>query len=474
MTKTRGLDGLPPLFRTTATEMCKTLNTMFKAVKRNRKLPKAWKIAAVSPIHKKGQRKLVENYRPVSLLNIESKIFEKSIYEELSAHFTKFLSSKQHRFVPQRSVCTNMLLFLKKIHEALDKNVQSEVVVFYTDFAKAFDRVPHYELLLKAGQIGIGGCLLEVLYDYLNGREQFVRVENIKSKPLPVTSGVPQGSLLGPILFCIYINDLPDALRFGEPLMFADDLKILYIGTPADQVQSNLDALEDWLTRNKMGLAIEKCAKLLFKGPERHFYLCGRLLQTSAGVKDLWIWIQSSLTWRINSEERMKKAKRVFYSLRRNVAFKVNMRIKLGLYKSMILPVLMYGSPCCNLNRGDMRNLERFQRKVVSWITNSKTLSYIEQLRLSNLLPLPMYYQLNDLLLLSSLQQNQPTNTKQQVLPGNRSMRRDDYFDLTKKQLEKSRGEFFFRTQRIANRLHHSIDFGNQHGLKHNSKANVE
>ena len=142
------------------------------------------------------------------------------------------------------------------------------------------------------------------------------------------------------------------------------------------------------------------------------------------------------------------------------------MRIKLGLYKSMILPVLMYGSSCCNLNRGDMRNWERFQRKVVSWITNSETLSYIE-LRLSNLLPLPMYYQLNDLLLLSSLQQIQPTNTKQPVLPGNRSMRRDDYFDLTKKRLEKSRGEFFFRTQRIANRLHHSIDFGNQHGLKH-------
>ena len=255
--------------------------------------------------------------------------------------------------------------------------------------------------------------------------------------------------------------------QIWRTLMFADDLKILHIGTPADQVQSNLDALEDWVTQNKMGLAIEKCAKLLFKGPERHFYLCESLLQTSAGVKDLGVRIQSDLTWKIYLEERMKKANRVFYSLRRNVAFKVNMRIKLGLYKSMILPVLMYGSSCCNLSRGDMRNLERFQRRVVSWKTNSKTLSYIEQLRLSNLLPLPMYYQINDLLLLSSLQQNQSTNTKQPVLPGNRSMGRDHYFDLTKKRLEKSRGEFSFRTQRIANRLHHSIDFGNQHGLKH-------
>ena len=243
-------------------------------------------------------------------------------------------------------------------------------------------------------------------------------------------------NLLGPILFCIYINDLPDALRFGEPFMFADDLKILHIGTPADQVQSNLDALEDWVNQHKMGLDTEKCAKLLLKGPERHFYLCGSLLQT-AGVKDLGILIQSDLTWKIHLEERMKKANRVFYSPRRNVAFKVNMRIKLGHYKSMILPVLMYGSSCCNLKRGDMRNLKRFQRKVASWITNSKTLSYIEQLRLLNLLPLPMYYQLNDLLLLSSLQQNQSTNTKQPVLPGNRSMRRDDYFDLTKKTTRK-------------------------------------
>ena len=111
-------------------------------------------------------------------------------------------------------------------------------------------------------------------------------MDNIKLKPLPVTSGVPLGSLLGPILFCIYINDLPNAFRFGEPFMFADDLKIIHTGTPADQVQGKLDALEEWVTQNKMGLAIEKCAKVVFKGPESHFYLCGSLLQSSADVKD--------------------------------------------------------------------------------------------------------------------------------------------------------------------------------------------
>ena len=106
----------------------------------------------------------------------------------------------------------------------------------------------------------------------------------------------------------------------------------------------------------------KKGAKILFKGPESHFYLCGSLLQTSAGVKDLGIRIQFDLTWKIHLEERMKKANGVFYSLKRNVAFKVNMRIKLGLYKSLILSVLMYGSSCCNINRRDMRNLDWFQQ----------------------------------------------------------------------------------------------------------------
>ena len=126
VTKTRGPYGLPPLFfRKTASEMCKTLNTMFKAVKRNRNLPKAWKIAAVSPIHKKSERKLVENYRPVSLLNIESKIFEKCIYEELSAHFTQFF------FLETTRVCTIEIsvhghaAILEENTRTAGKNVQS-------------------------------------------------------------------------------------------------------------------------------------------------------------------------------------------------------------------------------------------------------------------------------------------------------------------------------------------------------------
>ena len=122
-----------------------------------------------------------------------------------------------------------MLSFLKEIYEALDNDSNAEIVAFYTDFAKAFDKVPHFDLLKKVALIGIGGCMLEVLYVYLKNRKQFVRVDNISSKVLEVTSGVPQGSLLGPLLFCIFINDLPEVLKFSEPYIFADDLKLLSI-----------------------------------------------------------------------------------------------------------------------------------------------------------------------------------------------------------------------------------------------------
>ena len=122
-----------------------------------------------------------------------------------------------------------MLLFLKTIFEAFDHDPQSENIAFYTDFSKAFDKVPHNELIQKLIDIGVRGCLIEILIDYLSDQRQYVRVDNTSSKILDIISGVPQGSLLGPILFCIFINDLPDDLMFSEPFIFADDLKLLSV-----------------------------------------------------------------------------------------------------------------------------------------------------------------------------------------------------------------------------------------------------
>ena len=263
-TNSRSPNGiLPAFFHRTARETSMNLNVLFKQIKRQRKIPNSWKIAAVTPIYKKDDRRKVENYRPVSLLDIGSKFFEKCICSALYAHFEKFQTEHKHGFVKKRS---NMQSFLKTIHDALNNESSTEIVALYTDFSKAFDKVPHFELVEKVANIGVGGCLLEIIIDYLDNRKQFVRVDNTRSETLDVTSRVPQGSLLGPLLFCTFINDLPDVLVFSDPFIFADDLKILAVKKTFWQVQNHLNGIEQWVNENEMKLAMDKCAKLSIRG----------------------------------------------------------------------------------------------------------------------------------------------------------------------------------------------------------------
>ena len=332
-------------------------------IKRLRKIPDSWKVAAITPIFKKRDRRKVENYRLVSLLNIDSKILEKCIHIALYNHFQNFLNKSQHRVVRKRSVQTNMLLFLKRIYEALGHDPQSEIIAFYTDFSKAFDKVPHYELVQKLIDIGVGGCLLEILIDYLSDRRQYVRVDNTSSKILDITSGVPQGSLLFPILFCIFINNLPDVLMFSEPFTFADDFKILAVQRSYWEVQDDLHGIENWIIQNKMELAIDKFAYLNFRGRDQQYKLMGKDLVKSTTVKDLGIHVVADVSWKQHIEERMKKANKVLYMIKRNVATKVNTFVKLGLCKSLILPVLLYGFTCLTAGRTENQILEKFQKR---------------------------------------------------------------------------------------------------------------
>ena len=187
------------------------------------------------------------------------------MYRALYGYFVDYLSEYQHCFVRRRSVLTNMISFLKRIYEAVDINLHDEIMAFYSDFCKAFDRVPHFELLKKVAEMVVRGCFLELLYDYLKDRKQNVRLETATSKTLNVTRGVPQGSLLGTLLFCIFINDLPEVLKFSSPFIFADDLKVLAIAKTPEEVQEEILAAKRWVKTNKMEPAVEKCAQIIFR-----------------------------------------------------------------------------------------------------------------------------------------------------------------------------------------------------------------
>ena len=167
-TKSRGPDGIPPLFiKTLPAPLSKALNLIFRKIKRQKRIPKVWKSSAFSSRYKKSSKKDVSNYRPVAILDKFENVFEKCLYWSIYDCFSVQNTSSQHGFVKNKSVEANLLSFLQKVCISYDDPTTKSNIALYADMAKAFDKFPHYELIQKVSKIGIGGCLLEVLIDYL-------------------------------------------------------------------------------------------------------------------------------------------------------------------------------------------------------------------------------------------------------------------------------------------------------------------
>ena len=203
---------------------------IFRSILEKSIYPDQWKLANVVPIYKKEDKQLVKNYRPISLLPICGKIFEKLVFDSLYPYLVSnnLITKNQSGFIPKDS-CTNTLLFLiNEIHEAFEDPKSLEVRAVFLDISKAFDKVWHEGLLFKLKQNGVSGKLLSFFKSYLSNRKQRVAINGFYSEFASIESGVPQGSVLGPLLFLVYINDLEKDIK-SNVKFFADDTMLYFI-----------------------------------------------------------------------------------------------------------------------------------------------------------------------------------------------------------------------------------------------------
>ena len=234
-------------------------------------IPKDLKLQSIAAIYKKGDRSLAENYRPISLTSNMIKIYERVVRKRLVQYLesNNILSGRQHGFRKGRSCLTHLLAHIDEIlHSMIDDN---EHDVIYLDFAKAFDKVDHELLIAKLQSCGITGNLLKWIQNFLTDRYQYVNISGCKSVLALVISGVPQGSVLGPILFLIYINDLEDCVKNSNAESFADDTRLGKRITSLEDVrllQEDLYRVIEWAKQNNMKLHEEKFELLNYRGSQ--------------------------------------------------------------------------------------------------------------------------------------------------------------------------------------------------------------
>src|SRR3989441_3177813 len=260
--KAAGVDGINSTFLKKSIDgMVIPLVKIFQESLQTGQVPKDWRVANVTALFKKGSKKELGNYRPVSLTSQIGKMSERILKDDLVKYLesNSLLYDSQHRFRKNKSCLTNLLEFLQVVTEGLDEGEPIDVI--YLDFSKAFDKVPHKRLMLKLKAMGIGGRVSKWIESWLGNRRQRVVLNGECSEWEEVTSGVPQGSVLGPILFLLFINDLDEGI-INRILKFADDTKVIgRVGTQ-DQImelRQDIEKLIDWSMDWQMMFNVEKC-----------------------------------------------------------------------------------------------------------------------------------------------------------------------------------------------------------------------
>ena len=376
--KAAGPDKLKPLLlRELREEIAPIIQIIFDRSLKTGKLPADWMKANIMPVFKKGDKSLAANYRPISLTCILCKVLEHILASNIVKHLDGqgILYDLQHGFREKRSCETQLIMLIEDLARNASVGKQTDIILL--DFSKAFDKVNHSKLLWKLHQYGIRGHVLNWVRAFLGSRSQRVVIEGEESESIPVTSGVPQGSVLGPILFLIYINDLPDEVC-SQVRLFADDTALYLTMESEDSgptLQSDLDILSMWETRWDMEFNPSKCQVVHVAGSKRpvkrDYILHGQVLESVTCAKYLGVDISGSLTWNSHIDRITGSANRTLGFVRRNIKTRMS-KVRETAYNTLVRPQLEYASAVWDPhNKNRISQIEQVQRRAARWTVSN-------------------------------------------------------------------------------------------------------
>jgi hypothetical protein len=362
--------------------------------------PNELKIAEIKPLFKSGIKTCVNNYRPISLLPSFSKILEKCMASRLIDFITKHNILYKYQFGFRAKHSTNMALNLlvDKVSQSFDN--RKVLVGVALDFRKAFDTIDFSILLSKLNKYGIRGIARQWFYSYLHGRNQFVGINNVRSPLLAIKCGVPQGSILGPLLFLLYINDLPNASDL-LPIIFADDTNVFYSANNVNGciniINAEMMKLVTWIRCNKLSLNVDKTQYIVFSKKKScdstPVSIDGKIINRVDSFKFLGVIIDDKLSWRQHISYIRGKISRMLGILR-CARLLLKKETLITLYYAFIYPHLNY---CIDVwghcNQNDFQSLFKIQKRAIRFTNYSKRNAHTEHLfRSSNILPLKQLY----------------------------------------------------------------------------------
>jgi hypothetical protein len=340
--------------------------------------PEVWKISRVTPVPKANSDNDVSSYRPIAVISVFAKIFESVLCQQINKQIGNLLHDSQHGFRQACSTTTNLVAHVDYIYAELDSGKQVDTAYF--DFKKAFDLVHNDILLHKLVLMGFSSQLVKFFSNYLRDRRQFVKIGNFTSSDYYVRSGVSQGSTLGPLLFLIFINDLPHNVITAKCLLFADDLKLsLGVDGLSDchALQRDIDAVMNWSVLNLLPFNVNKCKIITFSRKRCPLYATYTLsdapLVRVSEIRDLGLILDTSLNFHNHVTAVCKKASKMLGFVIRTSSQFGRSEVALVLYNAYILSKLEYGAIVWDpYEEKYILMVERIQRKFTRWLYKRK------------------------------------------------------------------------------------------------------